>query len=145
MQSLLPATPEAWGFASLVFGTVAGGVGYLVRRWSERKVDTINQEAAAAAAEKSAEVEAANRIAATAALAASQLAESQQRLINAAERREVEANKRMDAALAGMSQLQLVTTELTQVNKAMLEEVRVANRNVENLARQLSYGRRETQ
>lgn len=129
MQSFLPTTPEAWGFVTLLFTTLATAIGAGFKFWSDRRIATANATAAAAKA------------------TADALTQAQMRLIEAAERREREANeradqreetanKRMEAALQGMAQLTQVSTELSTINRTMLEELRRANANYEALVRQ---------
>lgn len=120
MHDLLPASAEGWAFYGLVFTTVSGGVGWLVNWWVGRKVA------------------AANAVAKASADAATATATLQQRIIDGAERREQEANKREMAALAGMTQLTNVTNELTMVNKITHEEVRRVNANCDILIRAAS-------
>lgn len=113
-----PTSPEGWALLTLVVTSVANGVGIVWTYWTGRSSK-----------------------------ASDALASVQTRLIEAAERREREANeradkreetanKRMEAALQGMAQLTQVTTELSTINKTMLEELRRANANYESLSRQ---------
>lgn len=119
LHSILPpSSPEAWGFATLVFTTLAGGVGYLVKSWSDRRVRAETAKA---------------KEAADAAIA---LAALQERIIVGAERREEGANRRTEAALQGLGQLSAVTTELSTTNKMMLDELRRTNANYESMLRQ---------
>lgn len=109
LQEMLPTSPEAWGFATLLVTTISGGIAWFFKgRAAQAKA------------------------------AADALSVAQQRLIEAAERREREANeradkreemanKRMDAALQGMAQLTTIVTELTNTIKVTTEEVRRAN------------------
>jgi hypothetical protein len=124
VQTVLPQTPEAWAFVTLVFTTIAAGVGSIVKRWSDNRVSEANAEAKIAA-----------EIAAVAADTAARLAAAQDRLIESAEKREVAATARMESALQGLAQLTHVVTELTNINKVTLEEVRRANTNFETVIR----------
>ena len=122
MQDVLPHSPEAWAFVTLAFTTVAGGVGWAVKRWSDGRVADANAEAKVAGD------------------TAAALAAAQNRLIDSAEKREEAANKRMEAALQGLAQLTQVVTELTNINKATLEEVRRANTSFEAVIRDRRSG-----
>lgn len=118
VQGLVPRSTEAWAFATLTFTTVSGGVGWAIKRWSDRRL-----------AEATAEAK-------TAGETASRLAVTQERLIESAERRETEATKRTDAAIAGLATLTTVTTEMSATIKTLADEVRRANANVEYLMRE---------
>lgn len=111
-------TAEAWAFITLAFGTVASGIGFLVKRWSDSRIAVATSAATALA---------------TATAAA---ADAKDRLIEAAERREMDANKRTDAAIAGLATLTSVTNEMSATMKALAEEVRRANANNEYLMRE---------
>lgn len=131
MNVVLPSSPEAWAFATVVFGSLAGGVGWLANRWANRKVAretvTLTKEAAMQA----------------------ELAKAHERLISDAKEREESANARTDKALALNATLTTITTEQMATIKlildieanlvALTEEVRRGNGNYEALVRELSY------
>lgn len=118
VQDLVPRSAEAWTFATLAFTTLCGGVGWTVKRWADRRLVEATAEAKVAGE------------------TASRLALTQERLIESAERRELEANKRTDAAIAGLARLTDVVTEMSATSKTLAEEVRRGNQNTEYLMRE---------
>ena len=125
MNLALPESPEAWAFAGIVFtavfGAVTGAVGWLAKRWADRRVarDT-------AALPTEASLQAA-------------LAKAQERIISAAEQREAAANARADKTLDQVDALTTISTELMASNRLILEEVKRLNGNHEALVRELAY------
>lgn len=121
MNVMLPDSPEAWAFATVVFGSLTSSVAWLANRWANRKV----------ARETAVLTERANVHA--------ELAKAQERLITAAESREQAANARTDKALELNATLTTITTEQMATIKLILDEVRRGNGNYEALVRELSY------
>ena len=76
MNVVLPSTPEAWGFSTLLLTTASGGIAWAARTWADRKV-----------ARETAELTAQANVHA-------ELATAQERLIATAEAREAAANAR---------------------------------------------------
>ena len=118
VQGALPRSAEAWAFLTLIFTTATGGIGWAIKRWSDRRLAEAHDEATRA-------TDTATRLAAT-----------QERLIAAAERRELESGKRTDAAIAGIARLTDIVTELSAISKTLAEEVRRGNQNAEYLMRE---------
>ena len=121
MDVVLPSTPEAWGFVTLAFTTVATGAGWIARTWANRKVARETAELTAQASVQAA------------------LATAQERLITAAEKHEAAADARTDKALIQTDALTTITTEQMATIKLILDEVRRGNGNYEALVRELTY------
>jgi hypothetical protein len=121
MDVVLPDSPEAWAFVTVVFGAITSGIGWLAKRWADHRVARETAELT-----QQATVQAA-------------LANAQERLITTAEQREAAANARTDKALELNATLQTITTEQMATIKLILDEVRRGNGNYEALVRELSY------
>lgn len=117
-QDILPRTAEAWAFLTLAFTTIAGGIGWAGKRWSDTRVARAEKEA-----KKAGEL-------------ASQLSTAQDRLIASAERRELEQAARTDEAIAGIAKLTTSIAELVATNRTLATEVQRANANVEYILRE---------
>ena len=121
MSVMLPNSPEAWAFATVVFGAMTSAIGWLAKRWADRKI-----------AKETAELTAEANLQAA-------LTQAQERLITDAKERESAANARTDKALELNATLTTITTEQMATIKLILDEVRRGNGNYEALVRELSY------
>lgn len=119
MDVVVPQTQEQWAFATLLFTSLAGGIGWVANHWAKGKV-----------ARDTAELTERTKV-------QEALTKAQERLIVAAEQREAVANARTDKMTELHTALTAVVTDQQNSIKIILDEVRRGNGNYEALLREI--------